>query len=113
MQEFRHKMRLAIFYGKDKQQLMSNYSVDMSSGGMFIETLNPLPANTPLVVEFMLPIKSKFIVSKARVAWVNSPGALAKPSLPPGMGIELIGLSPEDAQFVRKYLNEYELKPIW
>ena len=92
---------------------MSNYSVNMSTGGLFIETVTPLTVDTPLLVEFMLPVKNKFITCKARVAWVNAPGALIKPSLPPGMGIQFIDLSLENIQTIRKFLNEHDPKPIW
>ena len=113
LSEPRYKLRIAIYYGTDPQQRMSNYAVNMSAGGVFIETAKPLASDTPLFVEFMLPIKGIHITCKARVAWVNTPGAKVKPSLPPGMGLQFIDLSLEDVHHIRLFLNEYDFKPIW
>jgi uncharacterized protein (TIGR02266 family) len=111
--EFRFKIQLAIFYGVDQQTLMSNYSVNLSTGGIFLESSAPLPVDTLLVVEFVLPINSRLIVCKARVAWVNRPEAMAKPSLPAGMGIQFLDLSLENVQVIRKFLGKFDLVPTW
>ena len=113
MSEFRPKIRLAVYYGVDNQKLMSNYSVNMSTGGIFLETFHPLPVDTQIILEFMLPVNSRLITCKARVAWVNKHEALIKPSLPPGMGVQFLDLSLENIQLLRNYLRKYDLKTTW
>jgi uncharacterized protein (TIGR02266 family) len=113
MPEDRKKIRLAIYNGPDQQQLMTNYSVNMSSGGLFIETENIRSVDTPLVIKFKLPDTGRIITSKARVAWINEPGNLKKYSLPPGMGIQFIDLSLENLQAIRNFLRICEIKPVW
>jgi len=84
---------VAVSYGPVKTKLSTDYSVNMSSGGVFIETVSVLPVHTPLFVKFELPGREKPIVCKARVAWINGPEALKSPTLPPGMGLQFLGLS--------------------
>lgn len=110
---FRFKIRLAIFYGPGEQDLMTDYSVNMSTGGVFIESGKILPVDTPLMVEFRLPINNKLITCKARVAWVNEPGAPVKPSLPPGMGVQFLELTLENIRAIRNFLRKFDLEPTW
>jgi uncharacterized protein (TIGR02266 family) len=112
--EPRYRVRLAIYYGSEQQELMANYSVNMNSGGIFIETNRILPVDTPLMVEFMLPgKKGKLIACKARVAWTNEPGDRKSPHLPAGMGLQFLGLSLDDIHAIRDFLEIGELSPTW
>ncbi len=112
--EPRYRVRLAIFYGSDQQQLMTNYSVNMNTGGIFVETIKILAVDTPLVVEFMLPSKKgKLITCNARVAWTNEPGDRKSPHLPPGMGLQFLDLSLENLRDIRDFLEIGEISPTW
>ncbi len=85
----RIKVCLTISDGPDQNKTITNYVVNMSTGGMFIETSDLLPVDTLLKVELMLPGKTP-ITCKARVAWTNGPHPLKKQSLPYGMGLEFL-----------------------
>ena len=112
--EARKDTRVAIFYyGPDSKVLISNYSVNMSSGGVFIETDKIMPEGTPLIVKFKLPDNETVIACNARVAWVNEPGNVRKPSLPPGMGLQFLDLSLEKLHAIQGYLNTGKLVPVW
>ncbi len=113
--EPRYRVRLAIFFGFEQQQLMSNYSVNMNTGGIFIETNSILLVDTPLVVKFMLPgKKGKLITCKARVAWTNKPGDRKSPHLPAGMGLQFRGLPLDHLHAIRDFLEiEGGLSPTW
>jgi uncharacterized protein (TIGR02266 family) len=111
--EPRYRVRLAIYYGSEQQRLMTNYSVNMNTGGIFIETNKILPVDTPLIVEFMLPGKGKLITCKARVAWTNEAGDLKSPQLPVGMGLQFLDMSLENIRDIRDFLEIGELSPTW
>ncbi len=85
----RLKVCLTISDGPDQDRTIMNYVVNMSTGGMFIETSDLLPVDTLLKVELMLPGKTP-ITCKARVAWTNGPHSLKKQSLPYGMGLQFL-----------------------
>ena len=111
--DHRTKARIAIFNGPDQRKLISNYSVNISTGGVFIETGNILPVDTLLLVKFKLPENDSIITCNARVAWINEPGNLRKSSFPPGMGLQFLNLSLDNMYIIREYLNIGNIVPTW
>ena len=111
--EIRKNIRLEVYTGPDKQILMTDYTVNMSTGGVFLETGIIQPVDTALIITFKLPGSDSSIVCNARVAWINEPGRLKKFSLPPGMGIQFLDLSWENLQEIRQFLVEGALEPNW
>ncbi len=109
----RVNVRFAVYYGEKKQKVMSDYSVNMSYGGIFIESENILPADTSLLVEFKLPRAEKPIRCKSRVAWTNEPENPKSRLLPSGMGVQFIDLALDDMHKVRSYIEEVGIKPSW
>jgi uncharacterized protein (TIGR02266 family) len=111
--EPRFKVRLAIYYGRDQQRRMTDYAVNLGTGGIFIETDNVLSVDTPVIAEFMLPLNDSPITCNSRVAWTNEPGDLKSSNLPPGMGLQFLDLSLENIRAIRDYINRRGLVPIW
>jgi|SRR6185369_10786338 len=109
----RYLTRIAIFYGLYQKKIMTDYSINLSTGGVFIESSMILPEGTELTVKFNLPDSDIIINVKARVAWVNDPLELKKASLPPGMGLQFLTLSMEDMYTIRSFLDNGELMPTW
>jgi uncharacterized protein (TIGR02266 family) len=107
----RYLARITIFYGLDPEELLSDYSIDISSRGVFIEASSILPEGTVLTVKFNLPDSDVVIYTHARVAWVNDPDKVKKSSLPPGMGIQF--LSTGNHQTIRNFLEKSNLVPTW
>jgi len=109
----RFEARLEVRYGTDGQQLLSNYSVNISTGGLFLETADPLPVDTPLALEFVLPPREKPIHCRARVAWVNHPVLLHKPEMAAGMGVQFVDLSLNELHAIRDFIEQESLTPSW
>jgi CheY-like chemotaxis protein len=109
----RFKVRIAIFFGSDQQELLKNYSVNLSTSGVFIETDKVFSLDAPLTVEFMLPVNDTRITCNARVAWINAPGSLVKPQLPQGIGLQFLDLSLENIHAIRDFITKGELSPTW
>lgn len=109
----RYLARIAIFYGSNQNELLSDYSINISTGGVFIESGRILPEGTELTVKFKLPDSDSIIVAKARVAWTNEPGSLRKTALPPGMGLQFIDLSLDDMHTIRTFLDKNKFVPTW
>jgi uncharacterized protein (TIGR02266 family) len=101
----RVEVHLAVRYGLGGDRLLDNFSINISTGGLFIETDQPRPEGSPLHLEFQLPDRSELIRCRARVAWVNSAAAPKNPQLPAGMGIQFIDLSLADMQAVREFIR--------
>lgn len=105
--------RMRIHYGTGTQKLLINYSVNLSTGGVFIETKDILPLETPLSLEFILPDQEKTIRCLGRVAWVNALERIVSPKLPPGMGIQFVDLSLDDLHALREFIKRECLRPSW
>ena len=109
----RYLARIAIFYGIYQKELLTDYSINISTGGVFVESGRILPEGTELTVKFNLPDSDIIIVAKARVAWTNEPAALKKTSLPPGMGLQFLDLSLENMHTIRAFLDKGNFVPTW
>jgi len=101
----RFKSRLPINYNVMSQDFFSDYCLDLSTGGMFLETEHPLMVGTTLNIEFKLPTNRAVIQCRARGAWVNDPSQRNKTNLPPGMGVQFLDISLADMNAIRNYIN--------
>jgi uncharacterized protein (TIGR02266 family) len=101
----RFKTRLPVNYSFMTREIKNDYSIDLNTGGLFLETEHPFMVDTTLNVEFKLPTNGSTIRCKARGAWVNDPVQRKKPNLPPGMGVQFLDISPSDINAIRDYLK--------
>ena len=99
--------------GDDPDRVLSNYTVNLSTGGIFIETAELLPVDSPLSIEFILPEGGRIIQCPGRVAWLNHPESIKNPSLPVGMGLQFINLSMDDMDSIRQFIKDQALTPRW
>jgi len=107
----RLKSEMRVFYGPSPQTVLSDFSVDLSTGGLYLKTNMPLEIDEELMLIFSLPGQEKGAVScSARVAWVNQEENPLKPELPSGMGVQFVNLSPEDLASIAGCL---EIEATW
>lgn len=72
------------------QRERSGKVVNLSKGGLFLETESPSPVGTKVTVNLALPAFSNAIHANGVVTWVND-GAVARAThLPKGMGIKFV-----------------------
>ena len=107
----RFKAPLLIQYhcGGDPDRVLSNYSVNLSTGGMFIETKELLPIDSPLNIEFILPEDGRIIKCSGRVSWLNHPESIKNQNLPTGMGLQFTNISMDDKNSLRKFIKKQAL----
>ncbi|APG26579.1 hypothetical protein A7E78_01100 [Syntrophotalea acetylenivorans] len=98
-------LRLSVHYGigGEERQLLE-YSINVSTGGLFIETPDPPAASTPLRLEFFLPGQERPIRCLGRVAWLNAEDGLQNPQLPKGMGVQFVDMSLDDMRLIRSFI---------
>ena len=107
----RLKSEMRVYYGPPPQTVLSDFSVDLSTGGLYLKTNMPLEIDEELMLIFSLPGQEKEAVScSARVAWVNQEENPLKPELPSGMGVQFVNLSPEDLASIAGCL---EIEATW
>jgi uncharacterized protein (TIGR02266 family) len=109
----RHIARLRVHFGTNQESLLTDYAINVSTGGVFIETSMLLPVDTMLSLEFILPQNVETISCEARVAWTNHPERIMNQNLPTGMGLQFLNLSPNDMKSIREYIKKEALMPFW
>lgn len=108
----RYSARLLVHYGPDHRRLLTDHSINLSTGGLFLETDHPLETGATLKLEFLFPDSEKRLKCSARVAWTNHPELLQRPELPPGMGLQFLDLTSADTEILRGYIRESKLTPV-
>lgn len=107
----RIEARLRVQYGDAMEHLLDNFSINLSTGGLFLETAEPLEEGSPLYLEFHLPGRSIPIRCNGLVAWVNGATAPQKPLLPGGVGVQFTDLGLADLQLIREFVKTQAFSP--
>jgi hypothetical protein len=84
------------------------FVIDIGLAGVFVERAEPLERDERLSISFPWPGSERPFEARCRVAWWHPEGeALSSKSLPPGGGLEFVGMSEADAERLRTFLLEY------
>ena len=98
----RVSLSLLIQYRFDTlEDFLSEYSTDISMGGMFIRTNTPKDEGTLVYLQFYLRDGAKLIEGLGRVVRVNSTQP-AGDDAAAGMGIEFINFDEESMELIRQ-----------
>ena len=106
------KAELRVYYGPSQKIVLYGFSVDMSSGGLFLKTETPFSVNETVLLSFTLPDVNKVVNCSAKVAWVNLEDEPRKPELPTGIGLQFLDLSTEYLMSIQSLLNHDGVEPI-
>lgn len=99
--------QLAFLDTQQKKHLGS--CVNLNLGGMFLATETLFPVDTELAIEFVLPGFQSTLKSSVRVAWVNHPEWRKKTSMPCGVGLEFVNVSPTFGSVLKEFLESLKL----
>ncbi|HWP34348.1 MAG TPA: TIGR02266 family protein [Thermodesulfobacteriota bacterium] len=80
-------------------------AVNISAGGLFVETPEPPLPGSELALSFRLPDGAAPLAAEGRVAWVNEPAAPRKRDCGPGMGIAFRALSEAGRSTIVRYVR--------
>jgi len=87
---------------------ISEYSANISPGGMFLRTRTPRPPGTVLDLEFRLGDGFELIKGRGEVIWVRDEDEGA--SRPAGMGIRFLDLSQGSKELIYRIVDEHVLQ---
>ncbi|MEO6773077.1 MAG: TIGR02266 family protein [Kofleriaceae bacterium] len=93
------------FKSETLEQFIERYAVDVSQGGIFIRTKEPLAVGTQMKFEFQLRDASPLIAGEGTVVWTreNDP---SRPAIAPGMGVRFDRLADGSQSVLEKILAE-------
>jgi len=93
------------FKSETLEQFIERYAVDVSQGGIFIRTKEPLAVGTQMKFEFQLRDASPLIAGEGTVVWTreNDP---SRPAIAPGMGVRFDRLGDGSQSILERILAE-------
>ena len=100
-QKKRIPLQLLVSYKVDGK-VVDNFSFNLSSGGMFIETRAQLPVGSMIDLIFEIPMNSKEVHIKGEVMWQKTDGS------PKGMGIEFKDFTDEKKAILAHAIDDLE-----
>ncbi len=106
MEEKRKYHRVEYVFKVDyrtPEALFNEFAENISEGGLFIKTSNPLSVGTEITIEFLLPLLNEPIRVKGRVEWHTEMPGVRKST--PGMGVSFQGLTPEDKEKINRIVR--------
>ena len=92
-------------FGRTPETYRSGRILDLSTGGLFLETSRLVPVGRTLEVELSLPEQPKPLIIQAKVSWVNHPEWMKSDLLPVGMGLQFHDLDPQVEKVLEAYLQ--------
>ncbi|HEY2728819.1 MAG TPA: TIGR02266 family protein [Polyangia bacterium] len=86
-------------------QFIERYAVDVSRGGIFIRTREPLPVGTQLRFDFQLQDAAPLLAGEGTIVWIreNDP---TRAGVTPGMGVRFDKLTPASQPVLEKILAD-------
>lgn len=111
--EPRYASHIKIKFGQERDKLLTDYTVNINTGGLYVSSSKLLPVGTKLFVEFSLPGNDTLISCQARVAWVNEGVSPIKRDLPVGMGLGFVGVGLDEMNVIREYIKDHALTADW
>lgn len=89
---------------KDRQAFVRSYTKDISMGGLFIKTENPLPPGHQFQLKLQVPGLTEPMQIKCDVMWARQRQE-STPDEPPGMGVKFCEIAERDHIFLKKYIQ--------
>ncbi len=107
MQERRREERIPVEVEvrySSQEGFAIEWITNISKGGLFIKSENPLPPGTPLKITFSVPGKDVPIELGGVVRWSVSPSS--SPSVIPGMGIQITEIDDKSRKILDAFVDE-------
>ena len=102
---------IRVYYGACTSKLLTGYSIDLNTNGIFLVTTCPFDVDDNVKLKLFIPFQEEIIVScVARVAWINHENKPPKPEYPTGVGLQFVDLAPEDLCVIEGFL---EVEAAW
>jgi len=102
--ETRVRARIKIRF-KDADAFISEYTHNISKGGLFVRTTQTCPLESMVEVILVLPDVDTEVSGIGRVMHVVKPD-LATESHPVGMGLELVEMKPKDRETIEDFIDK-------
>ncbi len=90
---------------KSNGHYLFDFCRDLGTGGVFIETAEPLETGADIDLVFTLPDSNETLETRGRVIWVQE--EVADQKLVSGMGVQFTSFSHENRKLLEKFVDRY------
>lgn len=99
----RFPLCLAVKYGEEVPLVCADFTMNISKGGVYIMTDNPLPKGAKITMHFYIPPQEKLLGEfEGKVVGVN----LDDPAYPRGMHVKFMDVNENALSRLEDYLEE-------
>ncbi|WP_020677355.1 PilZ domain-containing protein [Geopsychrobacter electrodiphilus] len=109
----RLRAEMQVRFGSPDGTLLSGFSIDLSTGGLFLQTNYPLNVDDILILRFKLLRQDDTISCPSKVAWVNTKENPYNPEFAPGVGIQFVDIPLEEVNAIGRFLKHNDIQPSW
>lgn len=103
--DHRIPIQLLVDYKQGEGNYLFDFCRDLGTGGVFIETKNPLQSGSDVDLTFTLPDSKETLVTKGKVIWVQT--EVAGRDLTPGMGVQFTAFDAEQRRLLEAFVERY------
>ena len=103
--DHRIPIQLLVDYKEKEGSYLFDFCRDLGTGGVFIETKNPLDSGSSVDLTFTLPDSKETLVTKGTVIWVQ--GEVPGKDLTPGMGVQFSGFDGAQRKQLESFVARY------
>ncbi len=89
---------------KDMENFLTEYADNISQGGMFIKSSNPLPIGTQFDLELSIGSEDQKIKAIGEVVWTKE--FSSESDRPSGMGVRFIKIQAESKKMIRDLIEK-------
>jgi type IV pilus assembly protein PilZ len=98
----RAPVSIRIQYQGSQKNIMEGFTAIMGGGGVFVDTVAPLPVGTPVSLEFGLPGQTASVKVEGQVVWVRP--EFDPKGFSPGMGIQFKKINETDREKIVQFV---------
>ena len=98
----RAPISIRIHYQDPQKQVKEAFTAIMGGGGLFIDTVSPLPTGTAVSLEFGLPGQSGLVKVDGQVVWVRP--EFDPKGFSPGMGVQFKKINEADREKIEQFV---------
>lgn len=98
-------IQLLVDY-KSNGNYLFDFCKDLGTGGIFIQTTNPLGQGSDVDLTFTIPDSKETLHARGKVIWVQSP-VVGRNDLTPGMGVQFADFSSSQRKVLEDFVTRY------
>lgn len=104
-EDTRVPIQLLVDYKSDGHYLF-DFCKDLGTGGVFIQTQNPLPQGSEVDLTFTIPDSKETLVTKGQVIWVQKE-VQNREDCSPGMGVQFSNFGAEQRNILEDFVKRF------